>query len=233
MLRRAGRCPLPWAAFLLVASACQRVPPRFDVPPVLLNRDEVIEALHRVTDDLEAEILLLVRVDELGRVEEVRVAVGSGDQRLDSWAVWAGKQMRFTPAQYRGRSVPSVVRVPVTFDVPPPMTQPPVLLNADSVASWMALQYPDLRGSARLRLRVGTIGQVSELRAIEVRARETRDAAVALAQRMRFRPAFHEDKPVPFWVVAVFEFAGDESRASIEPPGGEEDETGNFRGEGP
>lgn len=233
MHRRAGGCPLPWVVLLLVASACHRAPPRFDVPPVLLNRDEVIEALQRVAEDLEAEVLLLVRVDELGRVEEVRIAVGSGDRRLDSWAVWAGKQMRFTPAQYQGRSVPSIVRVPVNFDVPPPVTQPPVLLNADSVAKFMAAEYAELRGRARLRLRVGTIGQVSEVRAIEARTRETREAAVALAQRLRFRPAFHGDQAVPFWVVAVFEFAGEESWAAIEPPEGEVGESGNFRGGGP
>ncbi len=233
MLRRAGGSPWPWAVFLLVASACQRVPPSVDIPPVLLNRDEVIEALQKVAENLEAEIVLLVRVDELGRVEEVRVAESSGDRRLDSWAVWAGKQMRFTPAQYKGRSVPSIVQVPVDFNVLPPVTQPPVLLNADTIAKLMAAEYLELRGTARLRLRVGTIGQVGEVRAIEVRARDTRDAAIALAARLRFRPAFQGDERVSFWVVGVFEFAGEESRVSIEPPEGAPEETGNFQGGGP
>lgn len=233
MLRRAGGCPLPWALLLLVASACQRVAPSVDIPPVLLNRDEVIEALQKVADNLEAEILLLVRVDELGRVEEVRVAESSGDRRLDSWAVWAGKQMRFSPAQYKGRSVPSIVRVPVDFDVLPPVTQPPVLLNADSIAKQMAAEFSKLRGTARLRLRVGTIGQVGQVRAIEARARETRDAAIALAARLRFRPAFRGEEQVSFWVVAVFEFAEEGSQVSIEPPEGSLEETGNFQGGGP
>lgn len=232
MLRRAGGCPLPWAMLLLVASACQRVPPSVDIPPVLLNREEVIEALQKVAENLEAEILLLVRVDELGSVQEVRVAESTGDQRLDSWAVWAGRQMRFSPAQYKGRSVSSIVRVPVNFDVLPPVTQPPVLLNADSVAKQMAEGSRELRGTARLRLRVGTIGQVDQVRAIDSRARETREAAIALAARLRFRPAFRGEERVLFWVVAVFEFAGEESQVSIEPPDGSVEETGNFQGDG-
>ncbi len=220
--------PMALAALLLFPASCRHVPTTPDVPPVLLNREEIIEALRAVSEDLEAQVLLVVRVDELGRVEGVWIAEGSGDRRLDSWAIWAGKQMRFTPAQYKGRSLPSLVRVPISFDLPPPVTHPPALLNADSVRQIMAREHEQLRGTVRLRVRVAATGEVESIRMVEADDRAVREAAFTLAAQLRFKPARQDRMTVAFWVVAVFEFGGDESRVSIEPPEGESDGEGNL-----
>ncbi len=203
---------------LATVSSCGHRPPDYDVPPELLNRQQIAELLGEAGEGWEAEIRLLLRVDETGQVEDVRVVKGSGDRHIDAWAGWVAKQMRFKPAQYQGYAVPSLVEIPVSYVLPPPLVVPPTLQNADSVAGLMASQYPELRGAARLSIRVDPKGSVLQVRARDASSVDVGEAARALASGFRFSPATKDGQPVAAWAVLLVEFAGADSRVSIEPP---------------
>ncbi len=113
---------------------------------------------------LETRVVLLLRVDEAGRAQDLRIVRKSGVPELDDAALWIGEMMRFEPARYQGRPVPAWVEVPVTFDVVTPVIHPPRLRNAEVVAAEIARDYPDLRGVARFRVEVDGVGWVSGVR---------------------------------------------------------------------
>ncbi|UCF20092.1 MAG: TonB family protein [Gemmatimonadota bacterium] len=211
----------PWAFLSLVlcvcAAACGHAPPTYDVPPILANREEVSEVLESLGAVLEAQVVLLIEVDEEGVPRQVRVAEGSGDRHLDALAVLAGRQMRFRPARYQGRPVSAWVQMPVSFELPPPVVQPPTLLNGDAVAQMMADLHADLRGSVRLRILLSPLGIVDDVRAREGSDPEVREAALGLVPRLRFAPAMAEGRPTEARLVVLFTFAGPTSEVIIEP----------------
>lgn len=63
----------------------------------------------------EGRTVLLVSVDADGACGDVRIEVSSGTPSLDEAAVAAVRHWRFTPAQNAGRTVSSIIRVPVLF----------------------------------------------------------------------------------------------------------------------
>jgi TonB family protein len=213
------RRALSWlaGALCLGAAACQHSPPTYDVPPILANREEVSEVLESLGASLEAQILLLLQVDEEGVPRQVRVAEGSGDRHLDALAAFAGRQMRFRPARYQGRPVPAWVQVPVSFELPPPVVNPPSLTNGDAIAAVMAERYPDLQGEVRLRVLLSALGSIEQVRPREGANPEVREAALELAQQLSFEPATSEGRPSEARLVVIFEFAGLQSKVSIEP----------------
>jgi TonB family protein len=206
------------AASLLALPGCgKKPPPAYDAPPVLINREEITAALHAVGAGLETRVVLHVWVDEKGYVREARIARSSGVAELDDAAVWIGEQMRFKPALFQGQPVPAWVEVPVTFDVVSRVVRPPRLRNAEEVAAVIARDYPDLRGTARLRVLVGAEGWVKETRERRPYDPEVMDAARELIDRqIKFWPAYKEGRQIAVWVNLVIEFAGPNSRIYIE-----------------
>ncbi len=118
MSARFTRAMLPAAAVLCPILACGGNPqPVYDSPPTLANRDEITAAMAAVGAGLEARVVLQLRIDEHGYVQDVRVSRSSGNEELDDAATWIGEQMRFEPARHEGRAIAALVEVPVTFDV--------------------------------------------------------------------------------------------------------------------
>ncbi|GEM_PF-3313354 len=202
---------------LLAGSACgKHTPPAYDVPPVLANRDEITEAMRAVGAGMETRVVLLVRVDEQGYVRDVSVAQSSGDRHLDDAALWIGERMRFEPAQYEGEAVPSLVRIPVTFDVVTRVFREPRLRNAESIVSAIIEDYGDIRGTAVLRVQVGPEGNVLVVRDRESSEHEALSAARRLTPGLIFFPAVSSGRETSAWVDVVFEFAGGESRVYVQ-----------------
>lgn len=191
-------------------------PPEYESPPVLINRDEITAAMTAVGAGLEARVILLIRVDDRGRVRDVRVGEGSGSSDLDDAAVWIGQQMRFEPARNEGRAVAALIRVPITFDVVSHVVRPARLRNAEELAAVMARDYPDLMGTARFRVRVGPEGWVRETRESRPRDEQVIDAARQILKELEFWPAQEAGKGVASWVTVTLRFAGDGSRVYIE-----------------
>ncbi len=73
----------------------------------------------------EANVQLSVFIDETGLVQKLRVDRSSGGSALESAAIQAFRQARFSPGQIDGRAVRSVIRVEVEFEARAIATQTP------------------------------------------------------------------------------------------------------------
>lgn len=218
MSARFSSSVVPAAAVLCSILACSGNPqPVFDTPPTLANRDEVTAAMAAIGAGLEARVVLQLRVNDRGYVEDVRVARSSGNDELDEAATWIGEQMRFLPAEHEGRAVAALVEVPITFDVVKQIIRPPRLRNARHVEAIIARDYPDVRGTARFRLQIGTEGWVGK---VEERFPSDKEvlglAREVLDDHIRFWPAYREGRQAIGWVNLTIEFAGDLSRVFLE-----------------
>ena len=95
----------------------------FEVPPRILNPEEVSETLSREYPPLlrQAQIGGTVRVwfwiDESGVVRDRQVVETSGHTQLDDAALAVADIMRFSPAQNRDRNVQVGVTFPIRFVV--------------------------------------------------------------------------------------------------------------------
>jgi len=95
----------------------------FTVAPTILNADEVRGLLILEYPPLlrEAgiggEILMWIYLDATGKVEEVRIARGSGYEELDGAAIRVAERIRFTPALNRDQNVAAWVQFPIEFKI--------------------------------------------------------------------------------------------------------------------
>lgn len=73
---------------------------------------------------VEGTTVLVLTIGETGKVEDVLVEVTSKSQLLDTAAVEAARQWKFSPAREKGRPVPGRVRMPVDFSMGEPPYNP-------------------------------------------------------------------------------------------------------------
>ncbi|MBX6363176.1 MAG: energy transducer TonB [Gemmatimonadetes bacterium] len=100
------------AAALLVA--CGADPP--PVPPKALDGPSPFAYPLALWDEgAQGETTLLVRVDESGAVDSVRVLRSSGRSAFDSAAAAGAWKLRFLPAHRAGRKLSMWVKLPVRF----------------------------------------------------------------------------------------------------------------------
>jgi len=92
-----------------------------DVPPALVNGDEVFHLLQEhYPASLKAEgvggrVVLWLLVDEIGTVAETRVQVSSGYESLDEAAQFVAAGMQFSPAENKGDPVSVWIAQPIEF----------------------------------------------------------------------------------------------------------------------
>jgi len=109
--------PLVWVTTLMVSGCLGD--PDLEVPTPLYG-DVPIEYPVQLWDQgVEGEVLLRVRVDDMGRVDSVEVSRSSGHSALDSAALVGGRELRFTPGRKKGKRVTVWANVPVHFSKRP------------------------------------------------------------------------------------------------------------------
>jgi TonB family protein len=69
--------------------------------------------------DIEGQMLLRVRVNDLGRVDSVVMVESSGHHAFDSAAIAGARDLRFTPARKNGKRIEVWAQVPVHFSKRP------------------------------------------------------------------------------------------------------------------
>ncbi|MBT8335073.1 MAG: energy transducer TonB [Gemmatimonadetes bacterium] len=65
--------------------------------------------------DIEGQTLLRVRVNDVGRVDDVEIMQSSGHPALDTAAVRGARSLRFEPARRNGKRIEVWAQVPVEF----------------------------------------------------------------------------------------------------------------------
>ena len=96
----------------------------FTVAPSILNRSEIVAAMNAEYPPLLREagiggtVIVYVFVNELGRLEEVRLQRSSGHRALDEAALAVAGQFEFSAALNQDEPVPVWVMFPITFQAP-------------------------------------------------------------------------------------------------------------------
>jgi TonB family protein len=92
-----------------------------DEPPVAINPVSPVRYPQALLDQgIEGQVLLRLYVDSAGKVipDSTRIAESSGYPALDSAAVVASPELRFSPALHQGRPVAAPFLQPVQFRSP-------------------------------------------------------------------------------------------------------------------
>jgi TonB family protein len=119
---RPGRVRALVAPFLVLGVACGG---DYEIErPIPFDERVISYPLELWDQDLEAEILLRVRVNDLGRVDSVVVVESSGHVAFDSAAVAGARDLRFTPARRNGKRIDVWAQVPVHFSKKPRASEP-------------------------------------------------------------------------------------------------------------
>jgi TonB family protein len=95
--------------------------PRVEEPPVAINPVSPVRYPQALLDQgIEGQVLLRLFVDSAGNVipDSTRIAESSGYPALDSAAVMAAPELRFSPALHQGRPVAAPFIQPVQFRHP-------------------------------------------------------------------------------------------------------------------
>jgi protein TonB len=95
----------------------------FTVAPVMQNGAEVARMLEREYPPLLRDagvggsVIVWIRLDDQGNVQDVQINTSSGHPSLDEAAIVVGQIIRFSPAMNRDQQVPVWVSIPITFQV--------------------------------------------------------------------------------------------------------------------
>ena len=84
-------------------------------PTPLFNEVPIEYPLSMWDQDIEGQTLLRVRVNDLGRVDDVEIMQSSGHPALDTAAVRGARSLRFEPARRNGKRIEVWAQVPVEF----------------------------------------------------------------------------------------------------------------------
>lgn len=87
------------------------------IPPQFLLRHKPAYPEQARAQGLEGLVLLLVAVDETGRVTSVRLQRSCGHAALDRSALEAVRSWRFSPARQMDRAIPATVEIPIRFSI--------------------------------------------------------------------------------------------------------------------
>ena len=122
----ASRVPALWAILAmspwsLACAGDQEV----ERPTPLYGEVPIEYPLELWDQDVEGETLLRVRVTDVGRVDSVEVLESSGHLAFDSAAIRGARDLRFAPAQRKGKRIDVWAEVPVTFSKRPPSGRGP------------------------------------------------------------------------------------------------------------
>lgn len=91
--------------------------------PDLVNRGQVRRALIQEyprelqRDRVEGSVLVWFWIDEKGKIQHYEIRASSGHMALDTAAERVIPKMKFRPAKERGKAVPVIVALPITFEV--------------------------------------------------------------------------------------------------------------------
>lgn len=136
---------------------------------------------------------------------------------LDRAAVKATNQLRFEPGKLNGHPVPVRIFVEFTFPrgegvaVPsivqrPHPLEPPEALNSVWVAYPKRARRRRLNGTVVISFVVTKKGEPAQIQLVRSVARDLDESALRAVQRLRFKPASVDSKPVPSYVTMDVKF---------------------------
>ena len=209
-----------------------RPPSQDTVKPVVTNaaelRDEIY--LRYPTMLRQAGVggtaVLWMLVDSTGRVTKVQLKRTSGNRQLDDLALSLTDKVQFVPARLAGKRISMWTEVPFVFTpnqelnpltpVFTPYTVAPNIKNADEVVGALRRFYPPLLrdagvgGTALVWFLIDEEGTTQKVMLKKTSGHHALDdAALKVAQLVRWTPALNRDRPVTVWIELPLLFKSD------------------------
>ena len=191
-------------------------------PPELLNKVEPIYPELAKRARVEGVVILNVRTDEDGRVDQVKVAK-SMDPHLTRSAIEAVKQWRYEPFYSRGRRYPILFTVTVRFQLShgldnnvrgkeqegttPPL-KPEIIFQVDPVYPERALRA-GIEGIVMMRIRTDIEGKVDSVEVLRSDSTFLNQAAIDAVQQWRYKPQYRKGIPIPIVTMVAVKFRFD------------------------
>ena len=178
--------------------------------PVIVNQQEIVQARrneYRATGMMEQGVadttVVELLVDMLGEVEDVKVAVSSGNDTVDQAALRVARVHRFEPARNRGNAVPVWVSLSISFE--------PGL--CDTAPRPRRIEFPpnpaDFRGvrdEVTVALLIDLEGLVREAKIETSSGSPDFDRAVlGAARKWRYTPGTLDCEPAEKWMTQKFD----------------------------
>ncbi|MCJ7582423.1 MAG: energy transducer TonB, partial [Candidatus Aminicenantes bacterium] len=188
-------------------------------PPQLINKvDPVYPELARLAR-VEGIVILNVRTDEDGRVDQVKVAV-SNDPLLSRAATEAVKQWRYQPFYSKGVRYPILFTVTVGFQLSKgmneddrgkepeentPLSNPKIIHQVDPVYPERA-QRARIEGIVMMRVKTDNEGNVSSITVLRSDSSILNQAAIDAVEQWKYQPTFRDGIPVPIVTIVSVKF---------------------------
>ena len=198
-----------------------------EVKPKVLHAVKPVHPEEALRDSLEGKVFLKFIVNVDGSVSDVKVVRVIGSEVFRQAAIDAVSQSRFKPAEHNGKPVAVWMTQPITFRLPKQPITPLVPGDVDSskVLEFFMVEvkpkvlhavkpvHPEeairdsLEGKVFLKFIVNVDGSVSDVKVVRVIGLEVfRQAAIDAISQYRFKPAEHNGKVVPVWMVMPITF---------------------------
>ncbi len=190
-------------------------------PPELLNKiAPIYPELARIAK-VEGVVILNVRTDEDGRVDQVKVA-NSMDPHLTRAAIEAVRRWRYEPFYSKGKRHPIVFTVTVRFKLPhglennvrgkeqrrstPPL-RPEIIYKVGPVYPERA-QRAGIEGIVMMRIRTDIEGNVDSIEVLRSDSTILNQAAIAAVEQWKYQPVYKNGTPIPIVtiVAVIFKF---------------------------
>jgi len=172
--------------------------------PQLVNKvDPIYPELAKIAR-VEGVVILNVRTDEDGRVDQVKVA-NSRDPLLERAAVEAVKQWRYEPFYSRGIRYPILFTVTVRFQLDDkgrapeenkPLFRPVIIHQVEPVYPERA-RHAGIEGIVMMRVRTDTAGNVMSVTVIRSDSTILNQAAIDAVKQWKYQPIYTNGIPTP------------------------------------
>ena len=188
-------------------------------PPELINKvDPIYPELARRAR-VEGVVILNVRTNEDGRVDQVKVA-NSKDPLLQRAAIEAVKQWRYEPFYSRGRRYPILFNVTVRFQlehgmndndrgrVPEeaaPSIRPEIIYQVKPVYPERA-RRAGIEGMVMMRLRTDTEGNVDGVTVLRSDSTILNQAAIDAVKQWKYQSIYRNGIPIPIVTIVGVKF---------------------------
>lgn len=187
-------------------------------PPKLLNKVEPIYPELAKRARVEGVVILNVRTDEDGRVDQVKVA-NSMDPHLTRAAIEAVKKWRYEPFYSKGKRYPILFTVTVRFQLPHGLDnnvrrqeqeratpqRPEIIHQVDPIYPERA-RRAGIEGIVMMRIRTDIEGKVKSIEVIRSDSTILNQAAIDAVRQWRYKPQYRNGIPIPIVTIVAVKF---------------------------
>lgn len=186
-------------------------------PPQLINKvDPIYPELARIAR-VEGVVILNVRTDEDGRVDQVKVA-NSRDPLLERAAIEAVKQWRYEPYYSKGIRYPILFTVTVRFQLShgegstgrekgdnSPLLRPELIYQVEPVYPERA-RRAGIEGIVMMRVRTDIKGNVISVEVVRSDSTFLNQAAIDAVEQWKYKPMYRNGIPTPIVTTVAVKF---------------------------